>query len=193
MYGEGEYAFLDVTNRDVVDVGAYVGDSAVYFALRGARRIIAIEPPPEAFREMIENIKLNNLENVIIPVNAGLACKPGVLCIEKVDVEGTIGTYHRPGECDVMVPAITLADVVNRYGINRDAVLKMDCEGCEFDVILNDYEHIKVFKELAFEYHLYASIEPLSKLLEVLAKDYLCKTVKRHSESIGIVYCVRSL
>jgi hypothetical protein len=76
LYGESEYSFIDVGNRDVVDVGAYVGDTAIYFALRGARRVIAIEPHPETFREMIENIKLNNLEDIVIPVNAGLASRP---------------------------------------------------------------------------------------------------------------------
>jgi FkbM family methyltransferase len=190
LYGESEYSFIDVGNRDVVDVGAYVGDTAIYFALRGARRVIAIEPHPEAFREMIENIKLNNLEGTVIPVNAGLASRHGEICVENVDVERTISTYHKPGGCGTLVPAITLADVIEGYAINHSAVLKMDCEGCEFDIILNDYEHIRTFKDLVFEYHLRASSEPLSKLLEVLARDYLCGIVRMSTE-IGIVHCVR--
>jgi len=76
LYGEPEYSFINVGNRDVVDVGAYVGDTAIYFALRGAKRVITIEPHPKAFKEMIENIKLNNLEDIVIPVNAGLASRP---------------------------------------------------------------------------------------------------------------------
>ena len=185
-----EYPSIDISNRDVVDVGAYVGDTAIYFALRGARRVIAIEPHPEAFREMIENIKLNNLEGTVIPVNAGLASRYGEICVENVDVERTISTYHKPGGCGTLVPAITLADVIEGYAIDHSAVLKMDCEGCEFDIILNDYEHIRTFKDLVFEYHLRASSEPLSKLLEVLARDYLCGIVRMSTE-IGIVHCVR--
>jgi hypothetical protein len=75
--------------------------------------------------------------------------------------------------------------------LTNRAVLKMDCEGCEFDVILNDYEHLRTFKELIFEYHLRASSEPLSRLLEVLAKDYSCRIVRKKGEIIGIVHCVR--
>jgi FkbM family methyltransferase len=190
LYGEPEYSFMNVGNRDVVDVGAYVGDTAIYFALRGARRVIAVEPHPEAFREMIENIRLNNLEDIVIPVNAGLASRHGEICVENVDVERTTVTYHEPGECGTLIPAITLADVIEEYAINHSAVLKMDCEGCEFDIILNDYEHIRKFKDLVFEYHLRASSEPLSKLLEVLARDYLCRIVRMSTE-IGIVHCVR--
>jgi FkbM family methyltransferase len=190
LYGEPEYSFIDVSNRDVVDVGAYVGDTAIFFALKGARRVIAIEPHPEAFREMIENIGLNNLEGTVIPVHAGLASRRGEICVENVYVERTIGTYHKPGGCNRLVPAITLADVIEGYAIDHNAVLKMDCEGCEFDVILNDYEHIRTFKDLVFEYHLRASSEPLSKLLEVLARDYLCEIVRMSTEN-GIVHCGR--
>ena len=129
--------------------------------MKGAKKVIAIEPHPNAFREMLDNIKLNNLENVVVPLNVGLASKPGKICIENVDNERTVITYHRLGKCDVMVPAITLADVVSKYGVNHDAILKMDCEGCEFDVILNDYEHVRVFKELIMR----STCTPLVNLL----------------------------
>jgi len=124
IFDEKVYKALNCKERDVVDIGAYIGDSAIYFALKGARRVIAVEPHPNAFREMLDNIKLNNLENVVVPLNVGLTSKPGKICIEKVDIEGTISTYHRSGKCDVVVPAITLGDVVSRYVINRSAVLK---------------------------------------------------------------------
>jgi len=45
----------------MVDLGAFVDDSAIYFALRGAKRVIAIESHPGAYAKMLENIKLNNL------------------------------------------------------------------------------------------------------------------------------------
>ena len=32
--------------REVVDVGAGIGDSALYFILHGARKVIAVEPCP---------------------------------------------------------------------------------------------------------------------------------------------------
>jgi FkbM family methyltransferase len=147
--------------------------------LRGAKKVIAIEPHPEAYKEMIENIRLNNFENVIIPINAGLASKSGRIRIENVDIKGTIGTYHRPCNRNGTIPAITLSELVSMYDINgSNAVLLMDCEGCEYDVILNDYEHIRVFKELIFGYHTYAVGEPVSKLLKALARDYWCKIVE---------------
>jgi FkbM family methyltransferase len=188
--GKKEYSNLNVENRVVVDIGAFVGDSAIYFILRGAKKVIAIEPHPEAYKEMLENTKLNNLENVIIPINAGLASKTGKIAIEDVNVEGTSTAYHKPSNCNGTVPTITLSELISKFGIDDSAVLKMDCEGCEYDVILNDYEHVKVFKELIFEYHAHAVGKPMSKLLKVLAKDYQCKII-RGNESVGIIYCIK--
>ena len=71
----------------VIDVGAFVGDTAMYFILRGARRVIAVEPHPGAYAEMLDNVKLNNLKGVVVPVNAGLASKPGKVCVKDVSAE----------------------------------------------------------------------------------------------------------
>ena len=65
VFDFGSFEGIDVNNRGVVDVGAFVVGSAIYFAFRGARRVIAVEPHPGAFAEMLDNIRLNNLESVI--------------------------------------------------------------------------------------------------------------------------------
>jgi len=140
--------------------------------------VIAIEPYPGAYTEMLDNIKLNNLEGVIVPVNAGLASRPGKICIENIGVEAAGGTYYRPGDCPNAVPVITLSDLIDKFGVDpNDAVLKMNCEGCEYDVILNDYEHVRSFKELILEYHSYAVNRPVSDLLNVLSRDYKCDVI----------------
>jgi len=191
IFDYGEYEPLDVNGRIVVDVGAFVGDSVIYFALKGAKRIIAVEPHPGAFAEMLDNIKLNNLESVVVPVNAGLASKPGKVCVKDVSIEDTGVTYHRPGDCLNAVPAVTLSELISRFSINvDDAILKMDCEGCEFDVILNDYEHVRLFRKLIFEYHSKFVNRPVDDLLKVLNRDYKCH-VLRGNEDFGVVHCIR--
>jgi FkbM family methyltransferase len=190
VFNDGDYEQLNVKGRVVVDVGAYIGDSAIYFALKGAKKIIAIEPHPGAFAEMLDNIRLNNLEGVIIPVNAGLASRPGKMCIENIGVEATAVTYHMPGDCPITVPAMTLDELMDRFGVDpNDAVLKMDCEGCEFDVILNDYEHVRLFRELIFEYHPRFVNKSLDNLLNVLGRDYKCNI--RGDKDLGIMHCTR--
>jgi len=186
-----EYGVLDVSGKVVIDVGAFIGDSAIYFALKGARKVIAIEPHPGAHAEMVENIKLNNLEGVIVLINAGLASKPGRVCIENVNVNSTLDRYHKRGDCLNVVPAITLGELMDKFGIDgSDTLIKMDCEGCEFDVILSDYEHIRLFKELIFEVHPKSVNKSLIDLLNVLSRDYKCN-ICGNEDLGGIIYCTR--
>ncbi|MDT7970335.1 MAG: FkbM family methyltransferase, partial [Vulcanisaeta sp.] len=72
----------------------------------------------------------------------------------------------------------------------NDAVLKMDCEGCEFDIILNDYEHVKLFKELILEYHGDVVNKTVNDLLNMLSKDYRCNVIRGNKVS-GNMHCIR--
>ena len=51
------YGYVDVKNKSVVDVGAFVGDTAIYLAIKGAKKVIVIEPHPGAYEELVENIR----------------------------------------------------------------------------------------------------------------------------------------
>ncbi len=185
-----DYHDANIRNKVIIDVGAYVGDSAIYFVLKGARRVIAIEPHPSAYSEMLDNIKINNLEGVIVPVNAGLASKPGKVCVGDADVSDTLVIYHRAGDCPNTIPVVALGELISRFSIGSgDAVLKMDCEGCEFDVVLNDYEHVRLFRELIFEYHPRFVNKSLDDLLNVLDRDYSCNI--KGNKDLGIMHCVR--
>ena len=67
------------TNKVVIDVGAYLGESAIYFAINGAKKVIALEPDEENYKLALMNIKENGLENKILLLNKALAPKEGVI------------------------------------------------------------------------------------------------------------------
>jgi len=72
------YDDLDVGGRTVVDVGAGLGDTAILFSLRGARRVIALEPYPRLYEEASLNIKANGIADRVVLVNAGLGALGGL-------------------------------------------------------------------------------------------------------------------
>jgi ribosomal protein L11 methylase PrmA len=76
----GEYEVPEVLSglkgRDVIDVGANVGDTALYFVLNGARKVIAVEPLPNVARCAEENLKLNDVADKVKVVNAVLGGEP---------------------------------------------------------------------------------------------------------------------
>lgn len=69
IFVDKQWSFLNVKNKVVIDVGAYIGDSAIYFVRRGARKVICFEPHPLLYRYLIENIKLNKCEDKVVALN----------------------------------------------------------------------------------------------------------------------------
>jgi len=70
-----EYKIIKPENEIVVDIGASIGDSSIYFALNGASYVIALEPYPYTFNLAVKNVKVNNLNDKIKILNAGYGRK----------------------------------------------------------------------------------------------------------------------
>ena len=192
VFEEEDYKFFNVKDKSILDIGAFVGDSAIYFILKGAKKVYAIEPHPDAYNEMLENIKLNNMEDKIIPINMGINYEKDYITIDVKDITHVaFSIFKSNNNTDIKVPAGKLSYIIEKYNIDTQ-ILKMDCEGCEYDIILKDYDTIKEFEEIGFEYHAYNTKIPVSKLLEKLSKDFECKFIKGGiNEKIGILHCIR--
>lgn len=200
-FEDGMYDFVDVRNKTVVDIGAFVGDTSIYFALKGAKKVYAIEPHPGAYEELVENVRINALEEKVIPLNIAVGDREGFITISNVKTTQAPVTLFKEFEGNgVKVKMKTLSSLVEKYAIETN-VLKMDCEGCEYDVILNDYEMVSKFDQLAFEYHAFNTGIPVSRLIELLRKEYNCEYVSERifkqynpnwdKNRIGMLYCVK--
>jgi len=64
IFREGIYD-VDVKGRTVVDVGAGIGDSPIYFALNGAKKVYAFDVNTTYLER---NIRENNLKDVVEPI-----------------------------------------------------------------------------------------------------------------------------
>ena len=130
-----EYDCLPVKNKIVLDVGASIGDSSIYFILRGATKVIALEPDLELYSLAKKNIELNGFADKIELIRAGCSY------------------IDRGDQVNSKPPLMTLQTILDNYSIKPD-VLKMDCEGCEYDVILSSSPHTLFnFSFLEIEYH----------------------------------------
>jgi FkbM family methyltransferase len=166
----GDYEVPEVLSglrgRDVIDVGASVGDTALYFVLNGARKVIAVEPLPNAARCAEENLKLNGVTDEVKVINAALGSGPvSVPC--DYDLWSSVGfsTLSASGPCKV--PGVTLGDLLKM--VDDPYLLKMDCEGCEAQVILGpERERLRAFEHIIFETHPYNTGVSNEKLLASL-------------------------
>lgn len=150
------YQNLPVKNKTVIDIGANIADSAIFFALCGATKIICIEPFPKNYALAQKNIKLNNLNNISI-ILAGCSYRRGEIKID-IDSDYEAGKLFilKDFKSGIKVPLLTLEDILNENKLDSDGsiILKMDCEGCEYESILaTDRNTLQRFSHILIEYH----------------------------------------
>jgi FkbM family methyltransferase len=168
--------FLDFDLSDwlVIDVGAFIGDTALYYAKRGAI-VVAVEPVPSNYQAMLRNLELNpNLKQKILPVNAAVAGVDGYVDITyESPVDGSATIYGK-GRHVARVRSLTLKNLLNQVNLDLNMfkvkALKMDCKGCEYDVIFNETEVLKLFDIVKIEYSGYLRNRTVHEILSVLEK-----------------------
>jgi FkbM family methyltransferase len=172
----GAYDDIDTDNKVVIDIGAGVGDTAVLFSLRGAKRVIALEPFPSLYKKALINIKINGVEDKVSIINAGLGSFDGEVYAKLSDVCGYY--LFKPGdECDVKVRMYTLNSLIKEFGVEGGSILKVDCEGCEYETILNaSPEDLTVFDQIIIEYH--NGYVELKRILENAGFETIIKPIR---------------
>ena len=152
---------LNVKGRKVVDIGAYVADTAISFVAKGARHVYAFEPYPYYYKLGLKNIKANGLGNKITIVNAGCASISSKTTLNRSSVNFTrVNSKTAKEKSENRIDIIGLDRIVGRYNL-KNAALKVDCEGCEYDIILKtDPKVLRCFSEIQIEYHYgYSNLE----------------------------------
>jgi FkbM family methyltransferase len=142
----------------VIDIGAALGDFAVMTAKENPTcRVIAFEPFPESFKLLEQNIRLNRVENITaLPIAIG--SKSGSLTLsttgEAVQHTTTESVVSGVATSAITVESLSLEDALKRCKIDTCDFLKMDCEGSEFDILLNtNAATLQRIKRICLEYH----------------------------------------
>ena len=147
----GDYSHIPYSeNGSVIDVGANVADTAIYFANKGYN-VYAFEPLPHICEIAKKNIDLNpNVKDKIVFVNKACSCKNGVITINfnKEDTGGA--NEFMDADDSVDVEAITIGNIIKEYNVKPD-ILKIDCEGCEANII--KHSDLSMFNQIIMEYH----------------------------------------
>lgn len=167
VFVKESYKLLPIKDNIILDVGANIGDSAVYFAQHGAKRIISLEPVKANYDIAKKNLELNHVNNVDLLLG-GLAAKSGVMRIADMTSNGPVTESKTGNE----VKLYSLKDLMSEYDI-ESSVLKLDCEGCEYDVLMKtEPEILKKFSVIFSDLHDdFAKMEQMKKRLESIGFD----------------------
>lgn len=157
--------FLKTVNpkgKQVVDIGAAFGDTAIYFLLEGAKHVVAIEAFPSYFKLAEQNLHNNGFVDSCDLILSAVGGEGGSIVIDPA-LEDMFGANLKKTEVGQTVPVITLTDIVKRYDV-KDGFLKLDTEGFEYEILLKTpREVIRRFSDMLIEYHY--GFEKLEKYL----------------------------
>jgi FkbM family methyltransferase len=175
--------------RTIVDVGAHVGSFTVWAALRSPNaRLLAVEPNPETFDFLLQNVFDNGLQDRVRAVNAAVGATSSLASLAFMEhSQGTrlAGSEEGP----VRVKVMKMHQLLAEAGIEEVDVLKMDCEGMEYEIFgAMDPDQLRVIKAITCEYH----PEPgrdVSQLEAILRAVGF--TVERRGAPFGVICAVR--
>jgi FkbM family methyltransferase len=183
----------------VVDIGAGIGDFSIYAAYNHPNTLVyAYEPFPESYQLLIKNLTQNAVSNVVAFEEAVWCCE-GKLVLdlsegEPLQITSSDSLQEVKGHERVTIQAITLEEVLERERIDIVDLLKLDCEGAEYEILMKAPEEtLTKIERIIMEYHDLDEDHAHKKLVPFLEK--LGYVVTRHEnivhDDIGYLYAVR--
>lgn len=183
----------------VVDVGANVGVFTVWAASHPGVRVIALEPSPRICGFLRKNVEASGLQDVVVR-EAACASTDGraTLYSHGYETNNSLyardvfgGSYEASGE----VQTRSLESLFREFEVERCALLKMNCEGAEYDIILNAPPSVMAkIDAIAMEYHrgrVASTPEQLQALLE--SAGFNVDLQPLHDEEGGYLYATRPM
>ncbi len=148
------------TRVNIIDVGAYIGLSILYFKSRFPNaHIIAFEPNPNVFPLLQENIEYNNIKNVQLHnIAIGKKSERRKLYIETSGFMAFSTASFRKDAWNGKQksrPIIVQTEPLSKYIDKKVDILKIDVEGAEHEILkeLDESKGFSKIENLLIEYH----------------------------------------
>lgn len=152
----GEYGTLDFRGKVVLDIGAHIGGFSVLAARNGARRVVACEPEPgnaELLRHNVAPFPQCEVREVAVwrsdvALEDDLSWAPS----ENAVNTGGGGVYEErlPNGPRTLVKPLAFDRLLDDLGVVD--LLKLDCEGSEYPILLTS-QRLGLVREIVGEWH----------------------------------------
>ncbi len=144
---------------NIIDIGGGIGDFSIFAAMKfPENRVFAFEPTPDSFRLLKENLVLNNINNV--------QAFPDAIWSESVDIS-IDASSKEPVQFTsqpindgssiadrLVVHGLSLKDAFQNLGIGQCDLMKIDCEGAEFEILFHTSDVLlDKIDRIVMEYH----------------------------------------
>ncbi|WGV29221.1 FkbM family methyltransferase [Halotia branconii] len=148
----------------IFDVGANIGLYSISLGKKlkqidGNSQIWAFEPVSSNFNRLANLVKVNQLTNIVYPVNTALGNQEETIQLCMVDEKNNSSTgnafllkeslinQHKP-TCSS--PITKLDNLVEKYNISKCDIIKVDIEGAEMDFVLGGMNFLKKSRPIIY-------------------------------------------
>lgn len=190
----------------VIDVGMNIGLSALYFAsFKNVKKVIAFEPFEATFNRALQNFKLNPaLSEKILYEMVGWGKAESIVqlkynpddCLSSTTIEGFFDGLKRNNhenfaEVRIRTASVLLKDIIDTYKDSSKIILKMDCEGAEYEIIedLQQNDYLEKLDAIILEWHVNGNT-PLIHALNN-SNFFSLSQARPHTIPMGMIYAVK--
>ncbi|MEH2160647.1 MAG: FkbM family methyltransferase [Nostoc sp.] len=148
----------------IFDVGANIGLYSISLGeklkkIAGKSQIWAFEPVTSNFNRLTNLVDVNQLTNIVYPVNTALGNQEGIIQLCMVDEQNNSSTGNAFWLKENLVnqekltdssPITKLDNFVEKHNISKCDIIKIDIEGAEMDFILGGINFIKKSRPIIY-------------------------------------------
>lgn len=204
IFYEGIYNLSLPHNCIVVDIGMNVGIASLYFAKNNnVKQVYGFEPFDLTLEKAIDNFSINKpVSKKIIYNNKGLGKENKEIDVDYTfDVKGSVGIDRFPewylgGErfkkrIRIIDASLALEEIIDK-NLDSEIVMKIDCEGSEYDVVesLYDKNILKRISAIMIEWHNFEKNKILFDLLTL--SNFRILNTSPYGRNIGMIYGFRA-
>lgn len=189
-YQDKQYDIGSKNKLNVIDIGANIGDFSIKAAVDGAVNVYAYEPVRSTYELLQSNIAINGIKNVK-SFNYGVSNLMGKSLINVSPASGLSSLFSGSrSKKTEEIRLVTIDKIFRENNIKKCDLLKVDCEGAEYDIFTN--LSAKIFDKIdniAVEFHEGITGRSKYELVDIFRTNGFKVVVKNHQaeDKIGLI------
>jgi FkbM family methyltransferase len=159
-----------VKDRLVIDIGANIGAFSLYAAALGAKKVVSVEPISASYNTFLRNVHRMGLKNVTTHKRI-IAEKGNEFLPVSLNSNAGANSMYNVSDNYEVVETATFSQLMDQIA-GHDILMKLDCEGGEYDVIMNAEEKDMIrINEIMLEIH--TDLHPKHKGKEIIEQKLI--------------------
>lgn len=181
----------------IIDIGAHIGGYTILASHSApAGKVYSFEPLNDSFRILEKNVMLNKKNNIkIFKQGVGKENKKTFFYVNELNLAES--SLYKATPKKIKVEITTLPKIFKDNKIKRCNILKLDCEGAEYDILFSSKKMLDKIDRIILEYHKpeYFGLPreySAEKLARYLKDNKFSVKLKRSNYYQGIMYAERN-